>query len=242
MPPDPQGTPPDGAGQGDGPKYVTEEQLNATVNKAISTRLTEFAKKQTKDIETVLGTYSEQLKADIAELVGTKPNDEGGKKEQTPAPKEGDSPELRGMRKELEAMKKKLGDAEVETAREKAAAKDVKLRQIVLDELTKNGFTDAKLAVMARGQLIDVEKRIKLGEDDAAIFIDIDDGSEVDMSTGIKRWSATDDAKVFKPAKGSRGSGGSGGGNNNRGSNGSQKTGLGALLAGHLTGQDDGNG
>lgn len=192
-------------GTDDAPKAVTLEDVTAIVNKAISSRNTAFEKR----VADMLGTALSPISTKLEELGTVRPQGQPEPKPGDQVAKIEDSPQFKGMQKQLadalETIKTVKGDAD----REKATTKDMKLRQTVTDALTKIGIDPARVKI-ALGHLVDAEKRVRFGDDDA-IVMKADDGQEVDLDTAIKSWAKTDDAKVFMPPQGIRGSGNLGG-------------------------------
>ena len=223
-----QGAPPNGAGE-DAPKYVTEEQLN----RAITGRLSDFSKKFEKTLETSFGGLSEKLMTQVGDLITQKVG-ETKKPDDSNTPKGAEDPMVRGLQKQLEAVQKEVADAKRERDEQVANAKALDLRSKVQAELTKAGFTDAERARMAMGHLIDVDKRIRRGEDDSIVGRDIQDDQDVDLSTFVRSWVKSDEAKIFLPPKGAAGSGGRGGPAPKQGE---QQPRLGELLANVLGGR-----
>jgi hypothetical protein len=194
------------AGQGDdAPKYVTEEQLN----RAISARLTDFQKKVEKTIEGVKVDPEAIAKLVAESISASKPADEPKGKSKDSQP----DPEVNSLKKALADQKKTVEEMQAKLAQERASVRNSKLRQAVQDEMTKHGFSEATRAKHALGHLVDVEKRVRYSDDesDSIVFRD-EDGQDVDLATGIKSWSRSDEAKLYMPPKGVQGSGSNPGG------------------------------
>lgn len=199
--PDTAGTPGANPGQGDGdpPKFVTEDQLN----RAITARFTDFSKKQEKH----LGDFSTSLTSRIEELM--KPPSTSS----TPAEsKNADDPIVRGLQKQLQDLTAKADKAASEAAAEREKSRKQSLRQTLTDTLLKNGV-DAARVKHAVGFLVDAEGRVRYQEGgDDLVFTDTD-GSELDLHTGVKSWVGSEDGKFYLPARGITGSGDRGTGN-----------------------------
>lgn len=196
------------------------------VNKAITGRLSDFAKKQETTLKSTLSTTLASLVGDIDKALDTKleafksqiptPESKAG---DTKTPAVTDTPEYRGLKKQLDDT---AAQVRASAEREKVAmesAKATRLRQGVAEMLAKKGFDPARVR-LAVGQLIDVDKRARIdGEgDDERIVIKDTDG-EVDLETGVDAWAKTDEAKIYLPPRGSAGSGDRGGGRRANGSN-----------------------
>jgi hypothetical protein len=204
MPPEdkPQGSQSQsGQGEGDPPKYVTEEQLN----RAISARLGEFGKKIEKtlgeSLGTMLGSKLEEFKASITPQAD--PSKEG-------SPKAADiesHPFVKGLLKQMSDQKALTEQLKSERDAEKASARDQKLRTKLSDELTKHGL-DPKYVRHAVGVLVDSEKRVRFAADDGDDLVFHEPAGAVDLATGLKGWVKSDDAKIYLPPRGTQGSGG----------------------------------
>lgn len=114
-------------------------------------------------------------------------------------------PAFKGMQKQLADATKKIAEAETATQAERAKAKDAALRTTLQEKLIKSGI-DPKRAHLALGVLVDAQKRVRYADDDSIIFRG-DDNEDVDLETGLKAWTQTEDAKTFTPPRGTGGSG-----------------------------------
>jgi hypothetical protein len=184
-----------GEGTGvDEPQYVTEEQLN----KAITGRLKSFEKKLDDSLKSINEAYKAQLETLSTTTQQTAPKE--------PKSTTGESPEFAGMKKrfaELEARSKKL---EEERDAERNSAKDSKLRQKLGEELSTYGIP-ANAIRHAVGFLTDADRRVSYDDNGDIVFKD-SDGTQVDLTTGLRSWVQTEDAKLYLPARGSSGTGG----------------------------------
>jgi hypothetical protein len=208
-------------GDGGAAKPITLDD----VNKAITGRFADFAKKQetslkatmTTTLESLMGTLDKALDTKLEAFKSTLPTpsdkdgaggDKGGSR-QTPVT---ETPEYRGLKKQLDET---AAQVRASADREKAAmeaAKATRLRQGVAEMLTKKGFDPARVR-LAVGHLIDVDKRVRLdgeGENERIVIKDTD--GDVDLETGVDAWAKTDEAKIYLPPRGSAGSGDRGGG------------------------------
>lgn len=203
MPPEndkPQGNQaPPGQGDGGEPKFVTEEQLN----RAISARFGDFQKK----IEKSLGeSFATSLSAKLDELKASLTPNSGG--DSRDPPKGGDlenHPLVKGLQKQIADQKTATEQMKAERDAEKALSRDQVLRSQLTDKLTKGGV-DPRYVRKAVGDLVDVEKRVRFGDDgDELVFKDAT--GDVDLETGLKGWLKSDDAKIYMPPRGTKGSG-----------------------------------
>lgn len=196
----PQGTQTQtGQGEGDAPKYVTAEELN----RAITARFSAFSKQIEKSLgDSIGGAISsklEELKATLAPQ-GT---------DKTDAPKGAnieDHPILKGLQKQLADAQAATKRIEAERDAEKTRARDQVLRTKLTDELTRGGV-DPKYVRQAVGFLVDVEKRVRFSDDDSEDIVYRDATGDVDLTTGVKSWAKTDEAKIYLPPRGTQGSG-----------------------------------
>jgi hypothetical protein len=199
---DSQGNVPPEGTQGDPntPKVVTEDQLN----RAITARLTAFAKAQEKSMT----EFSASLMGKLEELVKTSaPVPPAG----DPKPP-GDSPELKGALKRLAELEQTNKQIQAERDAERGRARDAHLRQQLSDALVKHGV-DATRVRHAVGILIDSEKRVRFDDDgESVVFKDPTDNQDVDLLTGVRSWVKSDDGKFYLPPRGVNGSGDRGAG------------------------------
>jgi len=201
VPQDDHGQEPDSSQGPDAPKNVTEEQLN----KAISARLAAFEKKHKEQLaaalETLAPTLDQLLEQKLAGIKAPEPAAPKGKTEVE------NDPLFKGMQKRLAELEATANEARAQAAAQAKAAKDSLLRQKAAEELSKHGI-DAARARHALATLVDSDKRVRWSEDDDSQLVFRDsDGTEVDLTTGIRSWVKTDEAKIFLPPRGTAGSG-----------------------------------
>lgn len=115
-------------------------------------------------------------------------------------------PKFKGLQKQLEELTKQATTARQERDAEKAKQRDIALRQSLSEHLTKSGV-DPKYVKHAVGLLVDAEKRVRYTEDGESIAFRDNDGTEIDLPTGLKSWVKSDDAKIYLPPRGASGSG-----------------------------------
>lgn len=175
---------------GDAPKYVTEEQLN----KAITARFTDFAKKSEKSLADALGGFKKEL----AELLPKQP-EPGTQQTQQPDDKSIENhPLFKGMAKKLADLEDRARKAEELTAAERSRAKDLTLKQNVMEALASANVKDAVRARHAASFLIREGLAKWNDAGDALVFRDAD--GDVDFATGFKGWLKSDDAKLYLPS------------------------------------------
>lgn len=222
--------PPNGVQGDDAPKYITTDDLN----RAITARLQEYGKRQEKHFSTLLEAFTSKLDEKFQGFGGNPPpGNEGGNEK---PPNIQDHPEFKGVLKRLQETEARTKAAEERATAERAKSMDSTLRQKLGDELTKHGV-DAKYGRHAIGLLVDADKRVRYSEDGERIVWRDDDNAELDLTTGIKAWAKSDDAKPYLPPRGTAGSGAKpGGGNGQQQTNGDMGEDAARLLMQHLTG------
>ena len=193
---------PNPQGEGDSPKFVTEDQLN----RAISARFGAFEKSFGSKLEKTLGESLAGLSTKFEEALASVKTDGAPKNEQKQQSSSVlDAPEYKGMQRELAELKKQTAEAKAERDAERGKVRDSSLRQRLGEELAKHGV-DAARAKHAIGYLVDADKRVRWSEDgEQLVFRDAD--GEVDLATGLKGWVKTDDGKLYIPPRGAQGSG-----------------------------------
>lgn len=193
------------------PEALTIEAVNKLVNSAITGHLKREAEKQTaafsKLIEEHVGKLVEQLKP------APKPDD-----------KPGDSPELNALKKQLEESTRIQKQIIAERDAERLAARNLKLRTTVTDQLVAAGV-DPSRAKHALAYLVDGEKRVDF-DGDAIVFKD-DSSGALPLAEGLKSWVKSPEAKLYLPPAGG---GGTGQGQGQSGQAGNQGPSAGAAL------------
>lgn len=162
------------------PSYVTKEELSTIVNAAISNRNKGFEKR--------FEEFANELRGALGPA---KP----AEREDPKTGKAADGGETAALRRELEALKK-------EREAERAKARDLSLRSRVRDELSKVGITNP----LALKVLVDADKAVSMSSETEDVVFKLN-GEELDLSSGLKAWMKTEDAKIFLPPKGATGSG-----------------------------------
>jgi hypothetical protein len=192
--------------EGNEHEIPTAKEITDMITGAVKSHTKKLSDDLTKSLgESVASSLAETLtafegKIDEKITAGAKP------KQNEPDPNDiANHPLLKGMQKQLADAQKKIADAETATQLERAKAKDAALRSTLHERLTKAGI-DPKRVHLALGTLIDAQKRVRYADDDSIVFRG-DDNEEVDIETGLKTWSQTDDAKTYMPPRGASGSG-----------------------------------
>ncbi|WP_438029002.1 hypothetical protein [Sorangium sp. So ce233] len=237
---EPQGNPPPNGGQGsdppegsDQPKHVTQEQIETIVknsmNSAITSRLSEFEKRQKNSLTQILAerdkglmeTFGTHLATTLDEkLAALKPKEEepkpkGNETATPPQSKPEDSPAFKALMKKLELLEQKNAESETKAREAEAKRRDTELRTSVLKLLNVNGIIGER-ADLALGVLVDAKKLVGYQPDSDEIVFK--SGEEaLPIADGLKSWIKTDQAQIFLPPKdikgsGDRPSGGGGGG------------------------------
>lgn len=191
-------------GEASGPNYVTKEEFNELINRAMTARFSAVEKRIAQQMAEALSGLGPKLDELLQAKLPQAP--------QAPAERHLDeSPLVKGLQKQLAELQEQNRKSQAERDAERQRARDVALRQKLTEELAKHGV-DARYARQAIGYLVDAEKRVRWTDDesDALIFRDAD-GSELDLPTGLRTWVKTDEAKIYQPPRGAQGSGDRGG-------------------------------
>lgn len=194
--------PPEGSQGSDEPKYITSEDLN----RAITARFGAFEGKMNKAMKESFDSFGTAFTSKFDDLLKALPVAKPPEGEPHKPPPIEEHPLFRGLQKQIADLSQKAEAAEAQATAEKARSKEVALRQNVSDLLLKSGVDAAKVR-HAVGFLIDTEKRIKLSEEDDSVLFVGEDNQTVDISSGLKSWLKTDDAKTYLPPRGTTGSG-----------------------------------
>lgn len=205
-------------GSGDAPQYVTEAQLN----KAITSRFAAFEKKITNQNEAAQKATVESVGSLLDEkLAGLKPPQKdadgqtGGDGDGQAGPDAATAAKLAGLEKQNQALQKRLDESEAKAAEKERKARDVTLRGTLGDALSEHGI-EGKRALHAIGYLIDASKRVHLEDDGETVLFRDEDGTDVDLKTGLADWAKSDDAKLYQAPTGATGSGARHDGGNGR--------------------------
>lgn len=199
---------------GDAPEYVSKTELNEMMNRAITARFSAFEKKNAETIKGALSSVATDIDTLLTQkLEAFKPTAPGSKPGEAGTPPAHaavhESPEFKGMAKQLETMRKQVEEQTSRANAEREKARDVALRQKLQDELAKRGVSYTKQALAT---LVDSEKRVRWSEDgdDSLVFRD-SDGADLDLRTGLDGWAKSEDAKIYMAPRNAAGSGDRGG-------------------------------
>jgi tetrahydromethanopterin S-methyltransferase subunit G len=193
-------SPKDGQGASDEPEFVTQEALN----RAITARLKDHERKLEKQMADFTASLPEKILEGLKDKLPTAEPQTGKSKSQEPNPM--DHPEVRGLKKRLDEMETQAKQLQAERDQEQARNKDNTLRNRLQEELANSGVETRRIR-HAVGLLVDSEKRVHWDEDGNILFRDAD-GSDIDLTNGVKSWLRTEDGKMYLPPRGTSGSGG----------------------------------
>lgn len=197
----------------DAPNYVTTEQLDEKLNKALSGRLDRFSKSLSGD----LSKRDEALLAKFVEMIKQPPDSDDTEEDEDDASSSaagGDGQQAtdieRAIKKERERNKraaKKFQDELEALKRERDEAKQANLeerrRSKARDALEAAGIASDRV----KHALAFIGSSIRYDEDGELRFYDPETGDDHSLRDGVAQWAKTDDAKIFLPPKGAMGSG-----------------------------------
>jgi hypothetical protein len=212
----PQGGSAPGAPPADGPKYVTIDELN----RAITARLSDHAKKTAKDFESTFesrfGAFTTSLDEKLARLAPATPESAPqkgkGKDDRDHEANIAEHPEFKKLSENNAKLQKAFELQQKAAAESQAKERAHTLRATLSDALTKSGIRPDALG-LAVGKLIQLDGRVAWGDGDAIVYRDAD-GTEHALADGLSLWLKSGDANLFLPP---RIPGGSGGGPGSRG-------------------------
>lgn len=210
-------------GEADQKKYVSEEEFEARVQRAVSGRLADFEKKFGKTIDGKFSEFGSTIGQTLEEkLSGLKPKadpapPQSGQSANGAQPqfKLEEHPEFLNMRKAAEAQAKELERLQKRQAEEqkKAAEATARERKLKLNSTVEGILSKAVApgrASHARAFLTHPENnRITYEDDDGdnLVFIN-DEGDKIPLEKGLKTWLKSEDAKHYLPPQNPGGSGG----------------------------------
>ena len=176
--------------------------LGRPLNDAISKRLGQFEKTFGGTVESSISKAIEGLKAQTPA-----PQGDGNQRQQDP--KDPNAVALKTVETKLADALARLDDADRRVAAERSKNRNTSLTDTVKDHLAKLGIVDPVAQRLAVSHLVLADKRVQYesDEDDARPLFVGEDGAPVDLSTGLKKWSTSPEAKHFLPAIGALGSG-----------------------------------
>lgn len=182
-------------GEGEPPKYVTIEQMNEVLNKALGSRDKRFESKLTE----TLGGFGKTIEEKLAALAPKAPESDG---EQAGGGKGKVDPEFVKLKQTTDALTKRL---EAETKRREDA--ETRGRS----EKAANQLRGA-LSKHVRGEAVDVLLKafrgdVQFDELGEPVFPLPDGSGTSTIDAAIEAWAKSDAAKAFIPAPSSGGSG-----------------------------------
>lgn len=202
------------ASQGTGAPEAPTEQKPSTlslddVNRAITARQRDFDKKIEAKLQEHLTNLGKSLESRIAEMLAPKaPGDSDvpdGKPEAKQADGKAKDPDVVALKSEITKLKNAQLEIERQRQAEIAKRRDIEMRQLVTERLAAYGITGSR-AKHALGYLVDATRTIGVDENGSPYFRG-SDGEPLDVETGLKSWSSTEDAKIYLPPRGIAGSG-----------------------------------
>lgn len=202
-------------GEGGAPESVDEKKVNEMINSALSARFTAFEKKHAKEQAKANEAQATTITNSVAELLDTKLTEalekgaaggDGGKGK-SGSDDISDHPQVKGMQKTMDALKAKVDAAEAQSKSDRKQKRDSNLRSKLMDTLTSAGLKDANRARHAATILLAGSNVAYEDEDGDDIVFTDPDGAELSLADGVKGWLASDDGKLYIPARGASGSG-----------------------------------
>lgn len=194
--------------QGSGaPEALTEEKIAQIAAQVVNQAFTARSKTLKNELTSEFTKGFESMAKRLDELASTKADTRKKKSpDGTDEAPEAQSPEYRGLQRQMAEMKAQLEDRDRQVAEAGAKAKHSELRSRVAEELSKVGVTNPTLVKAATSILVTEDKRVQFDEDGQLVFIESPD-SVLDIATGIRAWSKSEDAKNFIQPTGAMGSG-----------------------------------
>lgn len=192
-PPDPN-VDPDDKGNGGDPKFVTQEQLSQVVNAAVSNHMKRLDGKLST---TITDAVAAALKANTPDPPDDPPKD-------IDDPKAKANPEATALKRQVAQLETKLNKAVEEASDERTQRRSAGLKTAVMKHLGEAGLSGAHLK--GASAVLYQDQRVRVTDDGDHLFIEAD-GVEVPLADGVKEWSASDDAKLFRKPVDVRGSG-----------------------------------
>jgi hypothetical protein len=171
----------------DAPKTVTLDD----VNRAITSRFTEYTKKQNAVFDDRFTSFEKKL-VDLlpkAPEPGAPPTDDKSIE---------NHPLFKGALKKISDLEEKTRVAEERAKAEEQRGKDISLRQHVGEALAKANVKDPTRAKHAVSFL--VRENLVKWDDAGEQLVFADKDGAVDFETGFKNWLKSDDAKLYLPS------------------------------------------
>lgn len=182
--------------------------VSGIVNSAISARDKMSDKKRAEDRDAAKGEFAKLLDEKFAAFRPAEEGDKNGKGGKGGRSKD-DDVEMTAMRKTLDDLRQQNEQTLQRAQRERAKNIDGSVRNAIFEELAGHGLDQARAkAAYAAFRLDDrVESQVDDETDAVTVLFRDDDGQQVPLKDGVKRWVKTDAAKIYLPPTGAKGSG-----------------------------------
>lgn len=200
-------------GENDQPPF-TDQQVDSLkslvsniVNSAISARDKMADKKRAEDRDAVKNEFAKLLDEKFAAHRPAADDDKDGKGKGRRSKEE--DVELTALRKSLEDLRQQNEATMQRAQRERAKNIDASVRNAIFEALNEHGLdTHRAKAAYAAFKLDDkIEAQIDEETESVSVLFRDDDGQQVPLRDGVKRWVKTDAAKIYLPPTGAKGSG-----------------------------------
>ena len=193
--------------QGSGaPEALTEEKIAQIAAQVVNQAFTARSKTLKNELTGEFTKGFEAMTKRLDEMATTKADSRKKKGTDGEESPEVQSPEYRGLQRQMAEMKAQLEERDKQVAEAGARAKQTELRARVAEELGKVGVTNPTLVKAATSILVTEDKRVSYDEDGQLVFMESPD-SVLDIATGIRAWAKSEDAKNFIQPTGAMGSG-----------------------------------
>ncbi|HEU4728395.1 MAG TPA: hypothetical protein VFT22_10910 [Kofleriaceae bacterium] len=187
-----------------------EQDENQALNKAITKRLKNFEEKFGERLDKRLKEFSTALTTSLKEAVTSQAGGAGATAGSGTSDGQQDDiekhPAFRGLLKRVSDAEAKQKAAEEQAAATHARERMTRLEAHASKKLAELGIEGIR-AHKAIGDLVHVSKLVKYESDDSDEIVFVDKDGDIDLDTGIKSWSKTEDAKIYLPPRGASGSG-----------------------------------
>ncbi len=197
----------------DEPKYVTADDLNKTVNQAISNHLKRFEKTMGKTVGEQLKEALESFSTSSGDPSPPEPQDQPPAADPPPAAiappapaddKPRNDPAVTYLKGQLTTLSKRLEASEKSRAEERTQRQSESLRAAVTGGLGTIGLAGAHLD----GAIASLYHNgsVFISDDGERRFRD-DEGLDHPLLDGLRSWAKSEAAKLYIPPRGARGSG-----------------------------------
>jgi len=181
--------------------------VSGIVNSAISARDKMSDKKRAEDRDAVKTEFAKLLDEKFASFKPAGDDDKDGKGKGRRS-KEEDA-ELTTLRKRLDEVQQQNEQAIQRAARERAKNVDNTVRNAIFESLAEHGLDQPRAKAAYASLHLDgrFESQVDDETDAVTVLFRDDDGAQVPVKDGIRRWVKTDAAKIYLPPTGAKGSG-----------------------------------